>query len=134
MLTAFKTPMGIFLCHCILSPLLLASTISQQRVRLSVCKPLRADQSPFAASAPRFLSLCLLSSISTPVLHPSFLSSPLLHVPVSLVSSSVQLPTVPLSYHLPPPSPPPCFPLLSYSPAKEEDKTQAKTRWQSRGD
>jgi len=54
-LTAFKTPLGI-LCHCILSALLLASTISQHSVRLSVCKPLRADQSPFAASAPHFLS------------------------------------------------------------------------------
>lgn len=72
MLTAFKTLMGI-LCHCILSPALLASAISQHSVCLSVSKPLRADQSPFAASAPG----CFPSSFHQPFLphsisHPTF--------------------------------------------------------------
>lgn len=49
MLTAFKTPMGI-LCHCILSPQLLASTISQH----SVC-------------------VCLSPSLSERISHPLLL-------------------------------------------------------------
>lgn len=149
MLTAFKTPLGI-LCHCILSALLLVSTISQHSVRLSVCKPLRADQSPFAASAPHFLSpSAFYPPFQLLFFIPSPLSSPLPSHPLSFmfwclwslpVFNFLQFPCPIISLlHLllvlsRPNLPPPCFPLLSYSPAKEEDKTRAETRWQSRGD
>lgn len=119
MLTAFKTPMGI-LCHCILSPLLLASTISRHSVCVCVSlKPLRADQSPFAASAPGCFShrSTIRSSLTlsfiphfhfSPILHPTFsffFSFPISSVILfSLASSCVELPTVFLSCHLPPPS------------------------------
>lgn len=122
MLTAFKTPMGI-LCHCILSPLLLASTISQHSVCQSVSKPLRADQSPFAASAPgcfspHSTSRSFLTLPFIPHFHRRSSSHFLIFFPLSvvfflvpLVSPSVELPTFSLSCHLPPP-----FILLSCGP------------------
>lgn len=139
MLMALKTPMGIF-CHCILSPLLFAFTISQHSVCVSVSKPLRADQSPFAASAPGCfhhpfpLSLCVfLSYISTPLPFFNPLSPFILFLSLVwslwslLVLNFPQFPCPVISLlHLilfsrgrPPP---PSFPLLSYSLLEEEDK------------
>lgn len=117
MLTAFKTPMGI-LCHFILSPPLLASTISQHSVCLSVSKPLRADQSPIAASAsgcfsPHSTIRCFLalSFILHSYSHSSshfllfFPPRPLsFFILVSLVSTRAELPTVSLFCRCPPPS------------------------------
>lgn len=90
--------------------------LSPWRVRLSVSKPLRADQSPFAASAPGCFPpystiLSSLPSLFYPafplavfVLLPLFLSFLLLSDLFSLASSSVELPTIPLFCHRPPPS------------------------------
>lgn len=115
MLTPFKTPMGV-LCHCILSPVLLASTISQhsvcvclspslsERISHPLLLQLLAASLLIPPSAPFFLGL--LSYVSTPILHPTFsFSFPSSLLFVSLVSPSVELPTVSLSYHLFPPPP-----------------------------
>lgn len=81
MLTAFKTPMGI-LCHCILSPPLLASAISQhsvcvclspslsERISHPLLLQLLAASLLIPPSVP--FSLCLSSYISTAILHPTF--------------------------------------------------------------
>lgn len=120
MLTAFKTPMGI-LCHCILSPLLLASTISQhsvcfwlspnlsERISHPLLLQLLAASLPISPSVP--LLLCLLSYISTPPpffipLSPFFLPLTLFYFLFGLVASHVELLTFSLSCHLPPPSHP----------------------------
>lgn len=118
MLTAFKSPMGI-LCHCILSPPLLASislsiacfclspSLSERishplLLQLLAASPLIPPSVPFP--------LRLLSYISTPPplsipLSPFFSSSFSFHFHlVSLVYSRVELPTVSPSCHLPPPS------------------------------
>ena len=106
MLTAFKTPMGI-LCHCIPSPLLLASTISQhsvcvclspslsERISHPLLLQLLAASLLIPPSVP-FLALSFLSYISTNVLHPTFSFIPFFHLfffLFFLVSSSVELPT-----------------------------------------
>lgn len=94
MLMALKTPMGI-LCHCILSPLLLVSTISQR----NVCVCFQASQSGSVTlccfsswllppSIP--FSLCLLSYISTPL--PFFNSLSPFFLFISLVCSLCLLP------------------------------------------
>lgn len=84
MLTAFKTPMGI-LCHCLLSPPLLASAISQhsarfclspnlsERISHPLLLQLLAASLLISPSAP--LLLCLLSYISTPPPFFSLLSA-----------------------------------------------------------
>lgn len=116
MLTAFKTPVGI-LCHCILSPLLLAPTISHggvyvclspslsERISHPLLLQLLAASLLIPPSLP--FSLFLLSHISTPDLHPFTplpLPPPLLSDLFSLMSSRVELPTVSLFCHHPPPS------------------------------
>lgn len=146
MLTAFKTPMGI-LCHCILSPPLLASAISQhgvcvclspslsERISHPLLLQLLAASLLIPQSAP--FSLCLLSYISTPILYPSFSffslflslvffslwflwSLPVLNFPQFPCRIISLLHLLLLSRGRPPPL---SFPLLSYSLAeKEEDK------------
>lgn len=89
--------------------------LSPWRVCLPVSKPLRADQSPFAASAPgcfspystipSFLTLSFIPHFHSQ--SSSFYPSPsplLLSDLFSLVSSSAELPTVSLFCHRPPPS------------------------------
>lgn len=141
MLTAFKTPMGI-LCHCILSPLLLASTISQHSMCLSpslserISHPLLLQLLAASLLIPPSVpfSLCLLSYISTPILHPTFLlifpppfsfwSLPVLNFPQFPCPVISLLHLILLSCGRPPP---PSFPLLSYSLSEEEeDKMCAK--------
>lgn len=132
MLTPFKTPMGI-LCHCILSPVLLASTISQhsvcvclspslsERISHPLLLQLLAASLLIPPSAPFFLGL--LSYVSTPILHPTFSFSFLSSLPV-LNFPQFPCPTISFLHLLlcslgrPPP---PSFPLLSYSLAKEEE-------------
>lgn len=113
MLTAFKTPMGI-LCHCILSPLLLASTISQHGVCVSLSPSLSER-----ISHPLLLQL-LAASLLTFTNHPFFslslhstffLFSFYYHTPVLLSLTGffglflcVELPTASKPCHLTPPS------------------------------
>lgn len=115
MLTAAKTPVGI-LCHCIPSPLLLASTISHR----GVCVCLSPSLSE-RISHPLLLQL-LAASLLIPPSFPfsllsfilrfhsrssfSYPSSSLLLLSdlFGLASSSVELPTIPLFCHHPPPS------------------------------
>lgn len=115
MLTAFKTPVGI-LCHCILSPLL--PPLSLTVACMSAC--LQASQSG-SVTLCCFSSWLLLSLFHHPFLSHSFfyptfplpifillplsLSPPLLLSDLfSLMSSRVELPTVSLFCHHPPPS------------------------------
>ena len=78
MLTAFKTPMGI-LCHCILSPLLLASTIS----RHSVCVCVSQASQSGSVTLCCFSSWLLLSSF-----HHPFLSHSVFYPTFPLLSNS----------------------------------------------
>lgn len=138
MLTAFKSPMGI-LCHCILSPPLLDSTISQHSVcvclssslseRISHPLLLQLLAASLVIPPPAPLSLCLLSYISTSLSFftslflplPSlfflpFRSFPVLYFPQFLVISLLHL--FLFTFHVRPP--PPSFPLFSYSLAEEK--------------
>lgn len=85
--------------------------LSPWRVRLSVSKPLRADQSPFAASAPGcFSPYSTILSFLTSFVYPAFPLAVFILLPLflsdlfSLASSGVELPTTPLFCHRPPPS------------------------------
>lgn len=111
MLTAFKTPMGI-LCHCILSQLLLASTISQhsvcvclspslsERISHPLLLQLLAASLLFPPSVPFSLSF-ILHFHSHSSSHFLLFFSPFIFF---LASSSVELPTVSLFCHRPPPA------------------------------
>lgn len=117
MLTAFKTPMGI-LCHFILSPLLLASTISQHSVCVClspslserISHPLLLQLLAASLLIPPSVALLALSFILHFYSHSSshFLLCPphplCFSLPVSLISTSVELPTVSLLHQCPPPS------------------------------
>lgn len=95
MLTAFKTPMGI-LCHFVLSPLLLASTISQHSVCVflspslseRISHPLLLQLLAASLLIPPTVafSLGLLSYISTPILHPTFSFVPVILSPFPCLS------------------------------------------------
>lgn len=77
MLTAFKAPMGI-LCHCILSPQLLASTISHRSVYVFLSPSLSEWISH--PLLPQLLAASFLIPSSVSLLFlPSYISSPNLH-------------------------------------------------------
>lgn len=140
MLTAFKTPMGI-LCHCILAPLLLASTISHhsmhvcltpslsERISHSLLLQLLAASLLFLPSIPFWL--CLLSYILLPILY-HFLSSPIFFSSSSSLWSLwclpvLNLPTVSFFYHHPPPSHLLSWPELLFPPSHS-----CLTHWRKR--